>query len=373
MLTRLYVNNYRCFVNFEFRPSRKQLILGRNGSGKSTVLEVLALLRDFSVRGDSCFDRFGGNTKSRFLAGNPGAEKQTFELDVSLGGSLFKYRLEVAEEITGEFPAVLEESVHCDDDLVFLFRFGEVHLFNEDRVEQVKYPFDAHRSALATVQDERGNTQLAHFNSWLERLTQVQMNPWVMTSRSEMEAAILTRNFSNFADWYRHLLLDKGSAVYRAIAELKQVLPGLDSLDAKEAGQNVRLLQASVRSDRSKKPRHFSFDELSEGQKVLIALYLLNYCAITPDSTLLIDEPDNFIALAEIQPWLMNLLDRVDEENAQVIIASHHPELLNQLAGQGGIIFDRPEGLHTRVREFSPSDDSGLPPAELVARGWEGA
>ena len=69
------------------------------------------------------------------------------------------------------------------------------------------------------------------------------------------------------------------------------------------------------------------FSEVSEGQRALIALYMLVYCALTPDRTLLIDEPDNFIALAEIQPWLMKLLDRVDETNGQVILVSHHPEL----------------------------------------------
>ena len=46
MLTRLYVTNYRCLVNFEFKPSNKQLIIGRNGTGKTTVFDVLALLRD---------------------------------------------------------------------------------------------------------------------------------------------------------------------------------------------------------------------------------------------------------------------------------------------------------------------------------------
>ncbi len=40
MLTRLYVDNYRCMVNFEFRPKQKQLIIGGNGAGKSTFLDV---------------------------------------------------------------------------------------------------------------------------------------------------------------------------------------------------------------------------------------------------------------------------------------------------------------------------------------------
>ena len=37
MLTRLYIDNFRCFVNFEYRPAARELILGRNGSGKTTA------------------------------------------------------------------------------------------------------------------------------------------------------------------------------------------------------------------------------------------------------------------------------------------------------------------------------------------------
>ena len=39
MLTRLYVDNFRCFVDFEYRfDGNKQLIMGRNGSGKTAFV-----------------------------------------------------------------------------------------------------------------------------------------------------------------------------------------------------------------------------------------------------------------------------------------------------------------------------------------------
>jgi hypothetical protein len=67
----------------------------------------------------------------------------------------------------------------------------------------------------------------------------------------------------------------------------------------------------------------------------------------------------------------MKLLDRVDERTAQVILVSHHPELLDQLADQGGVLFDRPDGRETRVLPFEPPEDSGLKASEIIARGWE--
>jgi predicted ATP-binding protein involved in virulence len=50
MLARLYATNYRCLVNFEFHPTNKQLIIGRNGAGKTTVLDVLAMSKPRTLR-----------------------------------------------------------------------------------------------------------------------------------------------------------------------------------------------------------------------------------------------------------------------------------------------------------------------------------
>ena len=52
MLTRLYIDNFRCFVNFEYRPRRTELIIGRNGCGKSSMMDALVYLRHFITRGD---------------------------------------------------------------------------------------------------------------------------------------------------------------------------------------------------------------------------------------------------------------------------------------------------------------------------------
>jgi predicted ATPase len=368
MLTRLFVDNYRCLVNFEFRPRNKQLIIGSNGTGKSTVFDILSLLRDFSVHGLPCDGRLGGETRTRWLSG---VDRQRFELDVAGNFAGYHYTLVVDDWGSPARPRIVEESVECGGEPVFHFKEGEVHLFNDRHEDKVQYPFDWHRSALATVQERPENTKLIWFKRWLGNLLQVQINPWAIRARSEQEATEPERDLSDFADWYRHLKLERGAEVQKALDDLKDVIPGLESLDAKEAGMNVRIVQAAIRSEHDGKLMHFALHDLSEGQRALIALYVLLHCAVSDESTVVIDEPDNFVALAEIQPWLLKLLDSIDDYQAQVIFASHHPELLNQLASQGGVIFERPDGLHTRVKDFEASDDSGLTPAEIVARGWE--
>jgi energy-coupling factor transporter ATP-binding protein EcfA2 len=401
MLVRLYATNYRCLVNFEFMPTAKQLIIGRNGTGKTTVFDVLAMLRDIAARGKPCEDYLGGKTRT----GWQHVFEQRFELDVKGNGGEYHYTLvvglpeelmtglipenlpltslvlkpkmgSVARAVLGRIgdpfgPRVKEENLHFNGKPLFRFQEGEIALFDDQQKPEpsVKFPFSQGRSGLAEASG-KDNTKLTWFRRWLRGLTQVQINPWAMSARSERESPDPAKDLSNFADWYRHLRLESGDAVFEAIKDLREAIPSLEALDAKEAGLDVRVLQATMRGPNGKTV-DLPFSDLSEGQRTLIALYVLLHCAVGEDRTLLIDEPDNFIALAEIQPWLMKLLDRVDERNAQVILVSHHPELLDQLADQGGVLLDRPDGRETRVLPFEPPEDSGLKASEIIARGWE--
>ena len=385
MLARLYATNYRCLVNFEFKPTAKQLIIGRNGTGKTTVFDVLAMLRDLAARGKPCEEYLGERTRTLWQD----VSEQRFELDVKGNGGDYRYTLLVkwgARAQSGNFisvysysggtdlsqlPRIHQETLDFNGKPLYRFREGQIELFNDQQQPEpsVKYPSNLYRSGLAEASG-KDNTKLVWFRRWLRGVTEVQINPWAMSARSEHESPQPAKDLSNFADWYRHLRLERGDAIFEAIASLREALPGLEALDAREAGLDVRVLQTRLRGPDGKSV-DLPFTDLAEGQRCLIALYVLLYCPLDKERTLLIDEPDNFIALAEIQPWLMKLLDRVDETGGQVILVSHHPELLDQLACQGGVLLDRPNGGETRVLPFVPPEDSGLKPSEIIARGWE--
>lgn len=278
MLTRLYTTNYRCLVNFEFRPTPKQLIIGRNGVGKTTVLDVLAMLRDLAVRGLPCEGYLMGETLTRWQD----VGEQRFELDVTGNSGKYRYTLVVDERGNPPRPRIKQETLDFNAKRLFQFQSGTVGLFNDKQSPKptVEFPFDWHRSGLATVEiGRKDNKVLSWFKQWLDRLVQVQINPWAMSARSERESRYPARDLSNFADWYRHLKLDSGSAIFDAIKELREAIPGLEALDAKEAGLNVRVLQAAIRGP-DKKAVDLAFSSLSEGQRALIALYVLLFCAL---------------------------------------------------------------------------------------------
>ena len=97
MLKRIYIDNYKCLVNFETTFSSLNLILGPNGAGKSTVFEVFRKLIGF-ISGDFRLDKLFENT-SRTVWQT--LRIQTFELDIEGNQGLYKYELSIEHDEQG--------------------------------------------------------------------------------------------------------------------------------------------------------------------------------------------------------------------------------------------------------------------------------
>ena len=92
MLQRVYIDNFRCFVNFELSLAQQQLILGLNGTGKSTLLDALRHLKQL-IAGDALPDvLFPYRSRTRWQS----SPQQTFELHVMLEDSSYRFRLELS-------------------------------------------------------------------------------------------------------------------------------------------------------------------------------------------------------------------------------------------------------------------------------------
>ncbi len=103
---------------------------------------------------------------------------------------------------------------------------------------------------------------------------------------------------------------------------------------------------------------------------MLVCLYSLLDFVVEHGAFLMIDEPECHLGLPEIQPWLMELRDALEGRGAQVVLVSHHPELIDYLAPEIGLVFERPGAGPVRVRQFTVKPGATLSPSELIARGW---
>ena len=200
---------------------------------------------------------------------------------------------------------------------------------------------------------------------------------------SSQKDSFLKSNLKNYVSWYRYIFDDHQDKRLRLIESLQEVFDGFIDFKLDRIGEKTFMLQLLFKDEDSDKIINYSLSELSDGEKMLVVLYSLFYGLESQDYTICIDEPDNFLALPEIQPWLVQLYDLCSEGKLQALLISHHPELIDYLlASPIGYWFKRQANSSVEVKPINNTflkpiidniqqdNKSGLKMSELIARGW---
>lgn len=365
MLKRLYVDNYRCLVNFTLELQELTLLVGPNGSGKSSVLDVLYALRQMlsGTAKVTDSDIFPQRSLTRWQSRN----LQIFEIVASLEGeSNTTYRLEIEHEKEGRLARILLESLTVDGKPLFEFRRGEVQLFRDDHSPGPQYGADWSESAIARVAARPTNKRLTRFLDFMRGVSVCALDPKRFQNESVVEEPRLKTDGSNFASWYRHQIQERQDLILGLVEALREIIADFQSIRMEKVGTEARAFLIAFEGR-----YELRLDELSDGQRALIALYSLLHLAEEQD-VLCLDEPDNFVALSEIQPWLMALSDACGTRPRQAILCSHHPELIDYLGNEAGVLLKRESTGSTTTRRLSEIPlDGGLKLSEILARGWE--
>ena len=370
MLTRIYIDNFRCFVNFEYRPESTQLLLGANGAGKSSLLDAITFLKQFA-KGDR--NPFISSARTRWLD----RPLQVFEIDALLDKQKYEYRVAIrfarstgSGDIASNKLTISQEQLKVSGKTVFELSKGRIHFFQHNGGQATTVPLEMTKSALYLSQ--LSNPHVRRFVEWLDSVHcfRIDVYPEAMEESTDREAREPDAELQNLADWYRYLVQADPEANVRFLNSMREVLPGFQMLRFSSDEDGQRRLRADFAAPR-KQGMNFAISELSDGQRYLVALYMVLRFLIARGSTVFIDEPDNFVALREIQPWLLAAEEAVEDHNGQLILVSHHPEILNQWASAHGLQFFREENGQVRTRKFKVDPEGNLQPSELIARGWE--
>ena len=360
MLKRLYIDNYKCLTNFDIRFEELTLLLGANGCGKSAVFEVVGKLRDF-IRGDARVGELFPSTDLTHWSTKP---EQHFELEIDISGRRYLYRLVIEHKPERQLAWVTREELLFDDKPLFTFESGEVQIYRDDHSEGPKYSFDSTRSGLAPVADSNDNTRLCAFRNQVRRFVTLFLEPKRMSNGSASDTDMLSSGGENFASWYQGRLQEDPRRIFEALDQLRDVLPGFVDLRLVQKGSDYRELQAEFFSGGERKNSIYRFDQLSDGQRALIVLYFLLF-ADDAGRTLFLDEPDNYITLPELQPWLAELEDGCGDNLPQTILISHHPEAIDFLSDKAVWLGRDPES-YTRVLDVT--NNTMLKTSELYAQ-----
>ena len=379
MIERIYIHNYKCLVNFDLEIRNPTvLLLGANGVGKTAVLDVMFGLRKLLAGDAKVTDRvaFHPSTLTRWQSGL----EQVFMLQAKVGNDSFTYRLEIEHLKRGRHARIAKETLTADGTTLFSCELGKVSLYRDDGSEGPKYLADWKESALARVAEHRDNTRLTSFMRFIEDTVVCSIWPDGVRPETTDEDRHLDRRASNFVAWYRHALQENPLSIGSHVGALREVIDDFDNVQLKQSGLDSRALMFEFihpnnRVSHDAARYKLRLDELSDGQRALVVLYALIHLQQDGKGVVLfLDEPDNYVALPEIQPWLIELARMCDNTPSQAFICSHHPELIDYMASDYGLLLRREASTATTADAltslYSKTSDNGLRLSQLIARGW---
>ncbi len=366
MLSKLYVDNFRCLENFELDLDETNVFLGRNATGKTSVLNVLWNIQSLVVRGSKVDAVFPARDISLYGQRN----EQRFEIETRVDREAYRYSLVVEHDHSRGMMRVGEETLEHDGNPIFEFKNGNAQLYHADYSQGPSYPFDWSQSGLCFLNEMSANRKLTQFKKEIANYTIVSCCPPIMSAETRTEDEFLGPLMQNFVGWYRRAAQENMSSISPLFETLREVLPSFDSIRLTESGENSRALKTIFQGP-SSEPIRYGFDQLSDGQRALIAMYSLIHLSTDRRVSLFIDEPDNYLALGEIQPWLAEAVERVGDSLGQVVVASHHPVTIDYMAGANGRWFFRDGDGPVRVSKEPKALVDGLSLSETIARRWE--
>ena len=379
MIGRFYADNFRCLTNFELELDQTNIFLGHNGSGKTSVFDALRKIQNLIVRGSRIEDEFPQRDLSCLRSDN---QVQQFELEMVVDQEIYEYMLKMEHNLDRNRMWIVQEILRHNKKPLFVFEKGIARLYRDDYGRESSYQFDPARSGIGFLHAHPDNRRLTRFKTELTNAKIVSPCPPLFKSETKTvtraEGAFFDPMMQNFVEWYWSVSQKNIGSVVRLFKELKEVLPGFESLSMVESGEGARVLKAAFHSRAGDhRLNRYSFDQLSDGQRFLVALYSLLYLVDDDRLTeghrrsLFIDEPDNYLSLREVQPWLAQVMDACGETLEQAVIISHNPITIDYLAGAKGRWFSRDGEGPVRVGNEPKFSTGGLSLSEAIARGWE--
>jgi predicted ATPase len=390
MLTRFYADNFKCLANVTVEFAPLTVLVGPNGSGKSSVLEALRKLTDLLTQRNNTETLFPTDSLTRWDT----RTDQLFQIDIRLpaegngndllSAGLYKYSLRLRHDRLREKNRIVEETLHFEGKLLYRgwldnSESGETgtptfraDLYRDNGTPGAQVLGDWHYSGIARIGPRPENRLLQRFRRYVECIVILSINPASVTAEARKEQSMVSFDGSDFAAWFLYLHHNHALACREAEGKLREgVLPELALFQTESEGaiQVAKAIYQHKEGDVK-----IRLDELSAGQ---IALVILEHAlAVTRAwrSSVIIDEPANFLGLAEIQPLLLRLQNGADEHQTQAIMTSHHPVAYDLFAEQKGRWLERTSLGPTQVSKVADvingSTETAIPLSELVARGW---
>ena len=183
MLKRIYIDNFRCLVDFDLSFDAVNLFVGRSGTGKSTVFEALSKVAAFAS-GDKCLSAlFQPDDLTHWQQ----SQVQRFELEIEAPqnpgyGGRYQYELTIHHDRAKQKVQVAAESLWFNNQPLLKVESGKIQWYRDQKEGSISYPAsDFSHSALAIYQED--DPKVTWFRERMKRFIIVLILPHLMRGR----------------------------------------------------------------------------------------------------------------------------------------------------------------------------------------------
>jgi len=352
MLEELRVDNFKSLINVTFRPQDRNLLLGVNNAGKTTLCHVLRFLSSTTRR--PLEGAAEGTTGTRFAIGNRYLKKTTtdFVLKATLpfheDTLVFDYELTISVASPDSPAAALEVDSErlrvsgggFDNVLLFentrdgvrLLHEGR-HLRGETAYAETSAPRDA--TMLNRLYDLEANARMNCFKTYLAQWTYYDFSTLALRKADHYPGhRVLMTDGSNLSSVVFQLKTANERGYRELVRCLQEVDPTIDLINFQVPSAN----------------RVFMVFEDTEGNSLPVAnasngtlrfLALLYVLLVQPETgpcpLTIIEEPENCLYVGVLKP----LLDAAEQSStrSQVIFTSHSPYFIDLFENDLNSIF----------------------------------
>ncbi len=325
--------------NFEFvlNDESSVLLIGRNGSGKSTVGAVLRLFQQVAQGTNRVSDLIspGDLSKAR------GATFAQFEITARLGSEIFTYS--ISFELPDGFKElrIKSERLVRDGAPVYERELGEVRLYSPGRQDPAEFRIDWHVAALPIIQGTSQADPISTFRDWLAALIILQPIPRLITGDSETETLRPSPHATNFGDWFSGVLAHAPAAYAQIDAFLRLIMPDLVDIKDPVVAKDARSIVVQFAQGSSASTFHLPFRDLSDGEKCyFIAATLLAANQAYGPLVCFWDEPDGHLAISEVGQFVLALRNGF-RNGGQFIATSHNSQAIHSFSNSKSFVLSR--------------------------------
>ncbi len=352
MITHLTGRGFKGLREFDIQPSKINVLIGANGTGKTNFADLIDFFSLIARRGLSeAFGEYGGLEQVRTRTPR-GAYTMRFRLELGedrdRGIKRVNYGFELSRAATVQIKhevldaIVYERVIHRDDkgSLRSSTALEEVAIGFERDGTTIKRWNDPQntidpQSVEALILDESGENELLLFSRYMRgaRLISNYIASWRVYNiepgavrRSNInDDQELRRNGENIVAYVARLLR-KADKAEQLLTALQEVVPYIGEIKPDRL-LNLKTLRFTERDTRV----DFQLPEMSDGTIRLLGLFAVLFQAVPPP-IIVIEEPENALHLYAIQRFLQRVRDTATRRRnpSQIFLTTHSPIVLDE-------------------------------------------